>query len=319
MVEVDGLTKFYGDKRAVDNLSFEVEKGEILGFLGPNGAGKTTTMRVLTCFFPASEGTARVAGFDVHTQSMDVRKRLGYLPESVPTYRDMRANEYLKFVAEIKGIPYRKINNAVESALDQVGIGGDLRIRAIKHLSKGYRQRVGLAQALLNAPEVLILDEPTVGLDPRQIVEIRELIKSLGGDRTIILCTHILPEVSATCGRILIINQGRIVAQDTPENLTNRLREDTRVDLQIEGPQGEIRTTLEKIPGITRVLQAGNPDGPIARISVECDKARDPRRELAATIVQSGWGLLEMRSRELSLEDIFIQVVTQEEEEEFEE
>ncbi len=218
MIEVENLTKYYGDRPAIDNITFRVEKGEILGFLGPNGAGKTTTMRILAGFFPPTSGIARVAGYDVVNNSIDVRRRIGYMPETIPLYKDMRVKEYLEFVAEVKGVPRKRRKSKIEKAMKECGTT-EVYHRLIGKLSKGFQQRVGLAQALLHDPEVLILDEPTIGLDPKQIIEIRQLIKSLAGERTIILSTHILPEVSMTCQRVIIINEGKIIAMDTPENL----------------------------------------------------------------------------------------------------
>src|SRR5471032_2884078 len=223
MIKVEGLTKRYARTVAVDNISFEVEKGQIVGFLGPNGAGKTTTMRVLTCFLPPTEGTANVAGYDVLEHPEEVKKRIGYLPETPPLYPEMEVTEYLNFVGQLKGIPSGDIARRVDEVMGRCAIG-DVRSKLIAKLSKGYRQRVGLAQAILHNPDVLILDEPTSGLDPKQIIETRELIKGLGGEHTIVLSTHILPEVSMTCGRVVIINKGRVVAEDTPENLTHRLQ-----------------------------------------------------------------------------------------------
>ncbi|MBI5874361.1 MAG: ATP-binding cassette domain-containing protein [Deltaproteobacteria bacterium] len=269
MIEVEGLTKYYGNYHALKGVTFSVRKGEILGFLGPNGAGKTTTMRILTCFFPPTSGKAKVAGFDVFEEPLEVRKRIGYLPENVPLYKDMTVEDYLNFAAGIKGVEGKKVKVAVAKAMDECVLT-DVSYKFISELSKGYRQRVGLAQALVNDPEVLILDEPTIGLDPKQIIEIRKLIKNLAGRRTVILSTHILPEVSMTCQRVVIINDGRVVAVDTAS-----------------------------ASGVGEYI-------------VEAIKGRDIRKEIAPCIVNKGWALLELKPQEMSLEDIFVKLVTKE-------
>ncbi|HEY4719437.1 MAG TPA: ATP-binding cassette domain-containing protein [Candidatus Methylomirabilis sp.] len=310
MIEVEGLTKLYGSKAAIDNLTFRVEKGEVVGFLGPNGAGKTTTMRVLSCFMPPTAGTARVAGYDIRSQALEVRRRIGYLPEHVPLYTDLTVTQYLNFVADAKGVPRltrrQRVGEAIERCLLQ-----DARGRIIGKLSKGFRQRVGLAQALLGDAPVLILDEPTIGLDPKQIIEIRSLIRDMRGERTVILSTHILPEVSMVCQRVIIINEGRIVAVDTPENLTRRLQRSTQVLLQIEGPPEQITRRLGEVNGVLRV-QTKDGAGALCRYLVETEKSQDLRQELARVICGSGWGLLELRPVDMSLEDIFIRLVTEE-------
>src|SRR5512144_2902555 len=254
MIEVERLTKRYGRATAVDRVSFRVEKGEILGFLGPNGAGKTTTMRILTCYLPPTEGTARVAGYDVFAQPMEVKRRVGYLPESPPLYPDMSVRDYLDFCAKIKGVAKSERKTRVADAIERVRVG-DVRDKLIAKLSKGYRQRVGLAQAILHNPDVLVLDEPTAGLDPKQIIETRELIKGLAGDHTIILSTHILPEVSQTCQRVVIINKGRVVAIDTPENLTARLRGSESMYLQVDGAGDGVEAELAAVAGVTQVTE----------------------------------------------------------------
>jgi len=310
MIEVQGLTKVYGNKAAVDNLTFSVEKGEVVGFLGPNGAGKTTTMRVLSCFMPPTSGSAKVAGYDIHADSVEVRRRIGYLPEHVPLYTDLTVTQYLNFVAEAKAVPRlhrrQKVGEVIERCLLH-----EVQGRIINKLSKGYRQRVGLAQALLGDPPVLILDEPTIGLDPKQVIEIRNLIREMQGNRTVILSTHILPEVSVVCERVIIINEGRIAAVDTPENLTRRLQRSTQILLQVEGPPDQVTNKLREIAGILRVEMKDGP-GVLGRYVVETEKDRDLRRELAHTVCSSGWGLLELRHVDMSLEDIFIQLVTEE-------
>jgi len=316
MIEVEHLTKYYGPFPAVEDISFRAERGEILGFLGPNAAGKTTTMRVLTGYMPATSGTVRVAGFDVARESLDVRRREGYLPETVPLYTEMEVWPYLGFVAELKGIGRSARAAAVAGVVERCDLGAVERQR-IGSLSKGYRQRVGLAQALLGDPEVLILDEPTIGLDPRQILEIRRLIKELGGRRTVILSTHILPEVSQTCHRVIIINKGRLVAVDTPENLTAQLQKSARIVVQAAAPAAELARRLGAVRGVARVApeESGAAAGAAsARVMVECERGADPRAELARQVVAAGWDLVELRSVVMTLEDIFIQLVTEEQE-----
>ena len=314
MIEVEELTKVFGPHTAVENLSFAAEQGEILGFLGPNGAGKTTTMRILTCFFPPTSGKAMVAGHDCFEESLTVRKKIGYLPESVPLYREMTVRRYLAFVAGVKGMSNHEIKQGVIQVMGDCGIEG-VADRPIGELSKGYRQRVGLAQALVNDPNVLILDEPTVGLDPKQIRGIRKLIKDLSGRRTVILSTHILPEVSMVCDRIVIVNNGRLVAVDTPKNLTSRLRTSSRLIMRINGPAAEIITTLKAVQGVENVSQ--EPDTMATEghdFLVEMVKGTDARKTLPPVIIQQQWDLIEMRSVEMSLEDVFIKLVTREEE-----
>jgi ABC-2 type transport system ATP-binding protein len=305
VIEVQHVSKKYGRVTAVDDVSFRVERGEILGFLGPNGAGKTTTMRILTGYIPASEGKALVAGFDVFTNPLDAKRRTGYLPETPPLYPDMTVREYLDFVAKIKAVPSSERKTRVDSVMERTRVA-DMAARHCSKLSKGYKQRVGLAQALIHNPEVLILDEPTAGLDPKQIIETRELIRSLAGDHTIVLSTHILPEVSQTCQRVVIINKGRVVAVDTPQNLTARLKGAETMYVQIDTEGAEAGPTLAGIPGVTRVAAS---DG---GYEVESERGTDVRRELARTIVNRGWGLLEMRPMRMSLEEIFLQVTTDE-------
>lgn len=311
MIHVEHLTKYYGPVAAIRDVSFRVERGEIVGFLGPNGAGKTTTMRILACFMPASEGTAKVAGYDVFTQSMEARRRIGYLPEHVPLYNDMPVAAYLDFVAELKGVSRAERKRRVAEVMERCLIA-DVQHRLVGRLSKGYRQRVGLAQALVNDPEVLILDEPTIGLDPRQIIEIRSLIKSLAGQHTVILSTHILPEVSMVCSRVIIINAGQIVAVDSPENLTVRLSQSDRIQVQVEGPAEAVLAELSRVPGVLSVNQKALVNG-IGTFVVESARDRDVRRDLSTAIMRRGWGLLELRGMGMTLEDIFIKLVTEEE------
>ena len=309
MIEVQHLTKRYGRVTAVDDVSFRVERGEILGFLGPNGAGKTTTMRILTGYMPASEGRATVAGYDVFAQPIDAKRRTGYLPETPPLYPDMTVREYLDFVARIKGIPSADRKSRVEHAMKRTHVD-DMATRHCGKLSKGYRQRVGIAQALIHNPEVLILDEPTAGLDPKQIIETRDLIRGLGGDHTIVLSTHILPEVSQTCQRVVIINKGRVVAVDTPENLTARLRGSETIYVQVDGEGADVPAALQALPGVTRVTPADHRAG-AGGFEVESERGQDVRRDIARAVVTRGWGLLELRPMRMSLEEVFLQVTTE--------
>ena len=317
MIKVEGLTKRYARTVAVDNISFEVEKGQIVGFLGPNGAGKTTTMRVLTCFLPPTAGTAQVAGFDVLEQPLEVKKRIGYLPETPPLYPDMEVVEYLIFVGRLKGLATADVPKRVDEVCERCAIT-DVKSKLIGKLSKGYRQRVGLAQAILHNPDVLILDEPTSGLDPKQIIETRELIRSLAGDHTIILSTHILSEVEHSCERVIIINQGKLVAQDTVTNLTNRLRGSESVAVEIQTSNGnlnhaDVRQRLEQVAGVSRVVLKDTRDNHCA-FEVESLQGRSIRAELARAVVTSGWDLNELRPVGFSLEDIFLQLTASESE-----
>jgi ABC-2 type transport system ATP-binding protein len=310
VIEVQNLTKRYGRVTAVDDVSFRVERGEILGFLGPNGAGKTTTMRVLTGYMPATTGRTLVAGFDVFEQPIEAKRRTGYLPETPPLYPEMTVREYLAFVACIKGVPPAERTRRVGAVMDRTRIS-DVADRHCGKLSKGYRQRVGLAQALIHNPDVLILDEPTAGLDPKQIIETRELIKGLAGDHTIILSTHILPEVSQTCQRVVIINKGKVVAIDTPANLTSRLRGSEAMYVQVDSGGATVETALAGVAGVTKVTAADHHDT-ITGYEVESTRGRDVRRDLARTVITNGWGLLELRPVRMSLEEIFLSLTTEE-------
>ena len=312
MIEVQHVTKRYGPVTAVDDVSFRVERGEILGFLGPNGAGKTTTMRILTGYIPATEGKALVAGFDVFEQPVEAKRRTGYLPETPPLYPEMTVLEYLTFVARINGIAGSERKAQVNAVMGRTHIQ-DVANRHCGKLSKGYRQRVGLAQAILHNPDVLILDEPTAALDPKQIIETRELIKSLAGDHTIILSTHILPEVAQTCHRVVIINQGRVVAVDTPDNLTRRLRGSETMYLQIDAAGADPAPVLEGTQGVAGVAVADQHDG-VVGYEVESIRGEDVRRELARIVISNGWGLLELRPLRMSLEEIFLHLTTEERE-----
>jgi len=310
LIEVEHLVKSYGQARAVNDISFKVEKGEILGFLGPNGAGKTTTMRILTGYLPATGGTARIAGFDVFEQSMEVRKRIGYLPETPPLYPDMTVSDYLTFVARIKGVATADIPNRVAEAMRMATLT-ERKDELIKRLSRGFKQRVGIAQAIVHNPDVIILDEPTVGLDPNQIKEVRGLIKNLAGQHTIILSTHILPEVEMTCDRVVIINKGRIAAIDTTENLTMQLKGGERVRLQVKGSAESLRETLASIEGVINVEVNPGEDS-LINADVESESGTDLRARIASRVVGGGFDLLEMRAVNLSLEDIFMQLTTEE-------
>ena len=315
MITVKGLTKRYAHNTAVNDISFEVQKGQIVGFLGPNGAGKTTTMRMLTCFLTPSAGTATVAGFDILEQPFEVKKRLGYLPETPPVYPEMRIAEYLTFVGQLKGLSGSELRSRVDYSCERCAVA-DVRDKIIGKLSKGYRQRVGLAQAIIHNPDVLILDEPTAGLDPKQINETRDLIKSLAGDHTIILSTHILPEVSQTCEQVIIINKGKVVATDSVSNLQGRARSGETVLLEIGARSGSVdpvavQRKLEQVSGVTRVVF--KEDGQRhAVFEVEGQKGRSLRGDLARSVVESGWDLNELRAASMSLEEIFLQLTGEE-------
>jgi ABC-2 type transport system ATP-binding protein len=312
MIKVEGLTKRYARTVAVDNISFEVEKGGIVGFLGPNGAGKTTTMRVLTCFLPPTSGSASVAGFDVLEHPLEVKKRIGYLPETPPLYPEMEVEEYLTFVGRLKGISSSDVAKRVDEVCERCAVA-DVRTKLIGKLSKGYRQRVGLAQAIIHNPEVLVLVEPTSGLDPKQIIETRELIRSLAGDHTIILSTHILSEIEHSCDKVIIISQGKLVATDTVANLTNRLRgsEAVALDVEVALPEADVRSRLEQVAGVSRVMYKESRDGRHI-FEVESLQGRSVRADLARAVVNAGWNLNELRAIGLSLETIFLQLTASE-------
>jgi ABC-2 type transport system ATP-binding protein len=309
VIEVQHLTKRYGPFTAVNDVSFRVERGEILGFLGPNGAGKTTTMRILTGYMPATEGKAIVAGFDIFDQPIEAKRRIGYLPETPPLYPDMTVRDYLTFVAKIKGVPPTERKARIDSVMEKTRVS-DMAGRLCARLSKGYRQRVGLAQALIHNPDVLVLDEPTAGLDPQQIIQTRELIRGLAGDHTIVLSTHILPEVSQTCQRIVIIAKGRVVAVDTPDNLTARLRGSETLYVQVDASGADATSALSQVAGVTRVGEADR-KGQVVGYEIESEQGRDVRRDVARAVVQQGWGLLEFRPLRMSLEEIFLSLTTE--------
>ncbi|HET8761532.1 MAG TPA: ATP-binding cassette domain-containing protein [Nitrospiria bacterium] len=310
MIQVRDLTKRYGPTTAIDRVGFEVRAGEVLGFLGPNGAGKTTTMRIVTGFVPPTSGSVVVAGYDVLDQPLDAKRRIGYLPETPPVYPELTVLEYLRFTARIKGVPRRAVSAGVDRVLGQCGLG-DVRGRLIGNLSKGYRQRVGLAQALIHDPPVLILDEPTVGLDPKQIIEVRELIRGLGGAHTVILSTHILPEVTATCQRVVIINEGRIVAVDTHEGLAARLRKSEKIRVTLLRPGPDVEDVIRKLPNVVGV-SADHAEGAEGRSwLVESDLGHDVREALARCAVTREWGLVELRPMGMSLEDVFLKLTAE--------
>ncbi len=305
MIEVEHLTKLYGDYIAIEDVSFRVEEGEIVGFLGPNGAGKTTTMRILTGYMPATDGKARIAGYDVFEDSMEARRRIGYLPERPPLYMDMTVRDYLEYVGVLADVPSFSLETAVDEVVERCGLE-DVEDRLIGHLSKGYRQRVGIAQALVHDPEVLILDEPTSALDPRQVTEIRDLIKSLAGKHTILLSTHILPEITKTCQRVIIINEGRIVAEDSLDSLTEKVGGPRRIYVRVHRESAEFPASVEKIEGVTKVIAR---EGRKAFV-VECEGNEEISFEIGRIAYEKGWGLDELREERPSLEEAFLKLVT---------
>jgi len=310
MITVENLSKAYGDRRVVDGISFAVRQGEILGFLGPNGAGKTTTMRMITGFIPPTGGRAVVGGFDVLREGREARRIIGYQPENPPLYGELTVTEYLEFAARIKGVSPGDVRGRVGDVIERCGLG-EVRGRLLRNLSKGYRQRAAIAQALVHRPEVLIFDEPTIGLDPLQIIEIRHLIRELAGDHTVILSSHILPEVTMTCQRVVIINQGKLVAEDTYEGLQARVQQARRLFVRLaRGDAGEVREAFAGLEGVLHVGEEPGGEGMVHR--VECALDHDVREALSALAVQRGWGLLELRSDDLSLEDVFLQLTTEE-------
>ncbi|MHB8382106.1 MAG: ABC transporter ATP-binding protein [Candidatus Binataceae bacterium] len=314
MIEVQGLTKYFGSTRAVNHVSFKVEKGEIIGLLGPNGSGKTTIMRILTGFFPATSGRAFIGGIDVAERSIETRRKIGYLPENMVLYPDLTVTALLEFAARVRGLDAKTTRERIEFSIRTCGLH-EVRGKLIGKLSKGYRQRVGIAQAVLPDPEVLILDEPTVGLDPRQVVEIRELIRSLAGRSTVLLSTHILPEVNMTCRRVVIIDRGNIVAQDTPEELTAKLQGSDQTLLTVAGPADEIKRVLGDVPNVERIEQRpaeGGQQGACSFIAFSNGHGDEVRGAIAAAVVQHGWSLLEIKPMALSLEDLFMRLVTKE-------
>ncbi|MEH1822996.1 MAG: ABC transporter ATP-binding protein [Nostoc sp.] len=318
MIEVEHLSKIYGSTPAITDVTFSVEPGEILGLLGPNGAGKTTTMRILAGYLPATNGNARIAGYDVHKNSLAVRQRIGYLPETPPLYPDMTVEGFLDFVARIKGVSAGDRPNKVTAAIERCNLEDKRRV-IIHKLSKGYRQRVGIAQAIVHDPPAIILDEPTVGLDPRQIIEVRNLIKSLAGTHTIILSTHILPEVSMTCSRVAIINRGKVVATNTPENLMTQLTGGSGYELEIEGEAALAKQVLQKVAGVSLIesiptagIHGHQPQENRAYLRVISQPGKEPGKDIATTLVRAGFGLHELRRVNATLEDVFLQLTTEE-------
>jgi ABC-2 type transport system ATP-binding protein len=312
MIEIQNLTKHFGPIKAVNNINFTVEKGEILGFLGPNGAGKTTTMNMITGYLPSTSGTVKVAGYDIGEQPAEVKKRIGYLPEIPPVYTDMTVKEYLYFVSDLKKVPRSKRAGQISDIMEKIQID-HVKNRLVGNLSKGYRQRVGLAQALVGSPEVLILDEPTVGLDPNQIIEIRRLIKELGKEHTIIFSSHILQEVSAVCERVVIINKGEIVAIDTPDNLSRNLGNVSRFLMKVEGPQAEVTNALSEIKGILNIECDSNGEENVFKYTVDSEKDIDVRRPIFFKMAELGYPILELQSVGMDLEEIFRKLTAGEE------
>jgi len=309
MIQVEGLTKYYGPVPAIMDVSLHVKKGEIVAFLGPNGAGKTTAMRIITGFMPATAGTAMIAGIDVYENSIAARRHIGYMPETMALYTDMRVHQYLRFCGKLHGMRGGTLADRLDEIMGLCGLT-ERAEAIIGTLSMGYRQRVGIAQALIHKPDVLILDEPTVGLDPNQIIEVRQLIKSLAGEHTVMLSTHILPEAQMTCERVVIINQGKIIAEDTPENLTSQIQEAETIMIRVKSQDANVRGILGDMPGVTAVRAA--PDGNAGSYYVDSELGSDVRAAVAECAVGKGWGLLELRPVEMSLEDVFRQLTTEE-------
>lgn len=314
MIEVKDLTKYYGNFPAVVDINFNVDKGEVVGFLGPNGAGKTTVMKILTCFMPPTSGSAFIAGYDVVSQSLQARRHIGYLPETVPLYTDMTVEDYLGFMGMIRGMDRFRIKKRIGQVIDLCRLQ-EYQFTHIGKLSKGFRQRVGIAQAILHEPDILILDEPTIGIDPIQVVETRQLIKDLGGEHTLILSTHILPEVSMICERVIIIHEGQIVAVDKPKNLSQRLQSVQRIEMDIRGPEREVINALRGMDGVSDVSRKGTAEDGISSYLIESRRGSDVREKLASSIVDKGWGILKMEPLSLTLEEIFLKLTTSEVEE----
>ena len=312
MIELENVTKNFGDFPAITDISFRVEPGEVLGFLGPNGAGKTTTMKIITGYMPPSSGKVTVAGYDIVSQSLVARRHIGYLPETVPLYTDMTVEEYLAFMGTIRGMTRDRIRTRVGDVIEVCRLE-EYQSSHISKLSKGFRQRVGIAQAILHEPDVLILDEPTIGIDPIQVVETRQLIKNLAGDHTVIVSTHILPEVSTLCQRVIIIHEGEIVAVDAPENLSTRLRGSERIELEIRAPEDEAVRIIESIENVTSVATTPPPDPGVLSLHVDTVAGYDARAEIASAVVRRGWDLLTIRSIGMSLEEIFLNLTMSEE------
>ncbi len=312
MIEVNDLTKYYGSFPAVMDINFKVEQGEIVGFLGPNGAGKSTTMKVITGFIPPSSGTATVAGYDIINESLEARRHIGYMPETVPLYTEMTVREYLDYMGKLRGMTAERIRARIDDVVEICHLE-DYHTSIIGKLSKGFRQRLGIAQAILHEPDVLVLDEPTIGIDPIQVVETRQLIKDLGGEHTLILSTHILPEVSQICERVIVINEGQIVATDEPNNLARRLLGSERVDLQVKGPQQEVIAALETVDGVGSVSRINIQRGELPQYRVESELGEEIRADLARTVVERGWELHRLEAVTMSLEEIFLRLTTEDE------
>lgn len=312
MIQLENVTKYFGDFPAITDISFKVEKGERIGFLGPNGAGKSTTMKIITGFMPPTTGNITVAGYDIVSQSLDARRHIGYLPETVPLYTDMFVNEYLRFMGTIRGMPRNKIARRIDDVTSICGLE-EYRSTIIGKLSKGFRQRLGIAQAILHEPDVLILDEPTIGIDPIQVVETRQLIKSLGGEHTLIVSTHILPEVSTICERVIIIHEGEIVAVDTPVELGTRLRGGERIDVEIRGPRREVTLALQRVDGVRSVTRLSGDESGVSGYAADVDPATDVAPKIASAVVGAGWELRKLESVTMSLEEIFLRLTTDEE------
>jgi ABC-2 type transport system ATP-binding protein len=309
MIRIRNLTKSYGELKAVDDISFDVPTGQILGFLGPNGAGKTTTVRIITCYMFPTSGQVEVDGLNVFEHSLEIRKKIGYLPESAPLYSEMNVLDYLQFIMGIRSIEKSRWNRRTKEIVDICGLDSVIN-RNIGELSKGYRQRVGLAQAMVHDPDILILDEPTSGLDPNQIAEIRDLVRELGKEKTVVLCTHILPEVEATCGRVLIINGGKIVADGSPTELQSSFQGKEQIYLEIKTDSKDVQTKLTKLQNVEKVKRISSDRDGIKRLTVECTQGKDLREQLFRMAVENNWVLLEMRKEQASLEDVFRQLTT---------
>ncbi len=313
MIEVNDVTKYYGNFPAIMDINFRVEPGEIVGFLGPNGAGKSTTMKVITGFLPPTSGSASVAGYDVVNESLEARRHIGYLPETVPLYTEMTVREYLDYMGRLRGMTSERVRARIDEVVEICRLE-DYYTSIIGKLSKGFRQRLGIAQAILHEPDVLVLDEPTIGIDPIQVVETRQLIKDLGGDHTLIVSTHILPEVSQLCERVIVINEGQIVATDEPENLAKRLLGRERVDLQVKGPQQEVLVALESVEGVEEARRFNIERGAIPQYRVESESGVEIRAALAQKVIESGWELHRLEGVTMSLEEIFLKLTTEDEE-----
>lgn len=311
MIEVKNLIKYYGPTLAIKDISFHIEKGEVLGFLGPNGAGKTTTMKILTCFMPATSGSVKISGFDVFEDSMKVKRLIGYLPEIPPLYTDMPVIKFLEFVARLKGVSSRDTNRAVNYVMDRCYLQ-EVKNRLIGNLSKGFKQRVGIAHALIHNPSVLILDEPTIGLDPKQIIEIRQLIKELAETHTIILSSHILPEVTMICKRVVIINEGKMLAEDTIDNLSTKLRKTEKISVRLKTLPEYLEDSILKINGIVNIRRDNSNNGSDIMYIIESEPGLDVRDEVAKVIVNNNCGLLELKQIRMTLEDVFLKLIMEE-------